>query len=196
MDPFETMNELLPTWTLAFATLSGVMGFTDPATRTIWINLGLTRRQRRSTIIHEIFHALRGDRDDDPAAEEQVAAAAANLLIPFDRLADAVARSRHADDVCDILEVDIGVLRTRVRHLADHEAAELRRQLLAAAPFRQTGTGPATCVLTEWWHHLADYPGEGREDPVCGHTSCRTGVGSNATVRVPYLRLVNSEMIS
>lgn len=159
MDPFDVLREQLPGWNLTFTDLDGTMGYCDTDTRTIVINTQLTARQRRSTIVHEIIHALRGDTDDNPEAEAIVARLTALDLVPLVALVDALSQSTNVMDVLDMLEVDAGVLRSRFRNLSEDEAAQVRRVLALRVP----ADGDDLCAIGRWWRR------NGYPDPIpCG----------------------------
>lgn len=166
MEPFDTLRDHLPTWTLAITALEGVMGFCDPAQRTIWVDVNLTDRERRSTIMHEAIHALRGDLTDDPEAERLVQIESAHRLIPAAALVAVLSTSPHPEDVCDALDVDIDTLRTRMQNLTIDDASRVRRALANAAPADEHR---AHCALGRWWrfHHLPA--------PVPCVSNCRSG---------------------
>lgn len=147
VDPFEVLREQLPGWNLTFTDLDGTMGYCDTDARTIVINTQLTARQRRSTIVHEIIHALRGDTDDNPEAEAIVARDTARELVPLVALVNALARSSNISDLLDSLDVDHGVLRTRIRNLTDDEASAIRRVLAVRAP----ADSSELCAIGRWW---------------------------------------------
>lgn len=129
-DPFAIFADELAGWNLAFTELDGVMGFTDVPQRTIWVDVRLDARERRSTVFHEILHALRGDETDDEDAERVVRLETARRLVPERQLRallrDVLRGAHQLQDVAEVLDVDMGVLRTRIRDLyAPHDAAQL-----------------------------------------------------------------------
>jgi hypothetical protein len=153
VEPFDTLITCLPGWTVALAILEGVMGFCDIEHRTIWVDMRLTERQRRSTIMHEAVHALRGDRTDDPAAELAADIETARRLVPIEALVAVMTWGRDLEDVLDALDVDDGVLRTRIYHLSTDEQDAVRKRLTRTV---QCGTAPAStghrCLLGQWWY--------------------------------------------
>lgn len=109
----------------------GVWGATDGARR-IWLDTGLTQRERRSTLAHELEHLRRGHTGcQDPATERAVEAAAARYLLPEIReIADALVWAGcHLDAAADELWVDEQLLRARLEHLHPAERAILVERL-------------------------------------------------------------------
>lgn len=152
----DTLRNQLPGWTLAFAELDGVMGFTDQEHRTIWIDIRLTRRERGTTIVHEMIHAERGHSHDDPSIEREVELETARRLIPASTLIVALASSTHPEDLCDMLDSDMDVLVTRFQGLTVNELTAVRRQLVNAAPADPLSR---RCAVGRWWFHH-QLPGE------------------------------------
>jgi hypothetical protein len=163
VEPFDTFRAKLPGWTLALTTLDGVMGYTDLDRQTIWVDVNLTDRERRSTIMHEVVHAIHRDSTDDPACERRTQIEAARRLIPPPALRGAFCSTTHPEDVADILDVDLDVLRTRLRNLDPDEKSLLRRNLARTLPPDPTN---AHCALGRWWQHYQQ-PG-----PLPCHGAC------------------------
>lgn len=166
MEPLATLRNELPDWTLAVAKLDGVMGYTDTATRTIWVDVRQSSREMRSTIMHEVIHALHGHDHDDPDTEQAVQVEASRRLIPVHALGAAFRSSTHPEDVCDILDVDLDTLHSRMRSLDRNEWSLIRRLLCAVMP--NDSTQRNLCGVGRWWTAY-DQPG----DPPC-IDGCRT----------------------
>lgn len=111
----------------------GVAGLTCWRSRTITLATGLLQAQRRSTIAHEVEHALRGPtlRGEWWQAREEAAVeqAAARKLIGLDALADALAWSLSLEEAAAELWVDVGLLRARLAGLSAGERAWLEGRL-------------------------------------------------------------------
>lgn len=168
MEPFDTLRDSLPGWTLAITALEGIMGFCDAQRRIIWVDVNLTDRERRTTIMHECVHAIRGDIGDDPVTEREVEAETARRLIPTRALLATLEHSAHPDDLCDVLEVDRDVLCARLRTLDDSEAPRVRRLLARGLPRDPRSTEPA---LDRWARHygMTNVCGAACEPPQGGH---------------------------
>lgn len=149
LEPLDTLRDQLPDWTVADAPLDrDVMGYCDPDRKTIWLSRELSRRERRCTLMHEALHAVRGDTDEDPDAELAVQIETARRLVPIAALLLVLERHTHPDDICDALDVDIDVLRTRLRHLNDDDVDLVRRALANASPGQHSTRG----AIARWWH--------------------------------------------
>lgn len=149
LEPFDTLRDCLPGWTLALTALEGVMGFCDPDRRTIWVDIRLNDRERRCTIMHEAVHAMRGDRHDDPETEKIVRAEAARRLVNVETLCATITVEPHPTDLCAALDVDLDTLETRIRTLDVNERGAFRR-----ATSRLTRPDPARpdlCAAGRWW---------------------------------------------
>jgi hypothetical protein len=146
------------------------MGYTDVALKTIYIDNRLPLREFRCTLMHEVLHAIRGDTDDDPAAEAWVQAETARRLLPVEALALALDWSIHPEDLCDTLDVDLDVFQHRLRTLDHDEAALIRRVLMSAMrahPASTAAVATGLCVLSRWWRH-----NQQPEPLPCGHATC------------------------
>lgn len=178
MEPFDTLRESLPGWTLAITALEGVMGFCDTTRRTIWVDVNLPHREMRTTAMHEMIHAMRGDTSDNVAAERQVEVETARRLIPKRALLVALTQTTHPEDLADLLDVDVALLRVRLHHLETELRGAVRARLAAATPSDPTSQH---CALGRWWRHH-DQPG-----PVpCDATCCaHTTVLPDATI-IPF----------
>lgn len=132
--PWRHFRDSLPQWGLVWADLpEGVAGVTDWERLTITLDRRLTQAERRSTICHEALHAHRGPIPDDPVivAREELAIErlAARKLIGLEALGEALAWSRFAPVVADVLWVDEQLLDARLDHLHPSERAYLHRRL-------------------------------------------------------------------
>ena len=116
-----------------------MLGCWDPDTRTIYLQPGLDQRERRSTLTHELVHAIRGD---EPCAttelelrqEATVELAAAQLLIPLDDLTSALRWCRDEVELAEDLWVDEALVRTRLENLTDMDKAFIEHALWGADP--------------------------------------------------------------
>lgn len=150
VEPFDTLRDCLPGWTLAITALEGIMGFCDPQHRTIWVDVNLSERERRTTIMHECVHAIRGDNADNPVTEREVEEETARRLIPIRALLNSLEQSTHPDDLCDDLLVDKEVLAARLRSLDESEGPQVRRRLARGLPAEPGSTDTA---FTRWARH-------------------------------------------
>lgn len=128
---------------VVYEPLDGIDGLYDPDTGEIVLDPRLTQAQRRSTLCHEWVHRERGHSRDalrcDVGApregrelrrnESRAEQTAAHLLIPLDRLADALSWAHDHAEAADELWVDEAMLRTRLDHLHPSERAYLHRTL-------------------------------------------------------------------
>jgi len=114
--------------------LGDLAGAWDPETRIIWLHHDLTHPERRSTIAHELVHALRGDEACiDPVLgarqENSVDRVAVRLLITLDQFAEALAWC--ADDVAVAHElcIDIRMVQAMRESLTADEIAYVEDRL-------------------------------------------------------------------
>lgn len=117
-----------------------LLGLWDEATRTVWLHDDLTSAERRSTLVHELVHAERGDvpcGDDalDARQEARVEREAARRLLPIDVLADVVTWAVDPHEAAAELDVDVDVLTARLSSLTRAE-----QELLSA----RSSSGPAS----------------------------------------------------
>ncbi|MCL4368008.1 MAG: ImmA/IrrE family metallo-endopeptidase [Actinobacteria bacterium] len=93
----------------------------------------LTQTGRRCTLAHEIVHLERGPTPTEPmaAAREELTVdrIAARRLITIDTLADAIAWTRHPDEIADYCWVDRPTLRARIRALQPDEWSFIERAI-------------------------------------------------------------------
>jgi hypothetical protein len=104
----------------------GLMGLWDEATRTLWLDTGLTSTERRCTVVHELVHAERGDVPCDDAVldarqERWVEREAARRLVPLSALIEALRWTTRADELAEVLDVDAQTLAARVAGLSHVE---------------------------------------------------------------------------
>lgn len=92
---------------------------------TITLDRTLGQAARRSALVHELMHVLRGRPPIGEAArrkeEAAVSLAAARLLIPLDRLIDVLLWTTNHHEAADELWVDHFTFVTRINHLQEHE---------------------------------------------------------------------------
>ena len=105
-----------------------LLGCWAPDTRTIYLQPDLDQATRRSTLTHELIHAVRGDEpcittELELRQEAQVEAAAAVLLIPLDDLTSALRWCRDEVELAEELWVDEQIVRTRLDNLSHLEKA-------------------------------------------------------------------------
>jgi len=94
--------------------------------RRIWIDPGLSQRERRCTLTHELVHLRFGHRGcQPPAIESQVRAAAAQCLIPAERLLTEAAWALSLGELADELWVTESVLLDRLSSLSPDERRAL-----------------------------------------------------------------------
>ncbi|MFN8147969.1 MAG: ImmA/IrrE family metallo-endopeptidase [Candidatus Nanopelagicales bacterium] len=112
----------------------GVLGCWAPDVRTIYLSPDLDQAERRSTLTHELIHAVRGD---EPCVstvleirqEAIVEAEAARLLIPLVDLAAALMWCHDESELADELWVDEGLVRARLDGLSAADKAFLEHAL-------------------------------------------------------------------
>lgn len=111
--PFEAFETLRRGgWSLHFAGELpwGALGITRYSDRTVWIVRGLTARQYRTVLAHEVIHAERGSRrelglrkDED---EAQVDLEVIQRLVPLERYLAGRSRARNDAHLARLLDVD------------------------------------------------------------------------------------------
>lgn len=111
----------------------GVMGVTDG--ETIWLRRGLSQRERRCTIAHELEHIDRGlVTRCDSRLERELHAAVARQLIPIENLLDVVAWTDSFQEAAEELWVDVDTLMARLDGLTGEE-----RQMIVDLHDRKVG---------------------------------------------------------
>lgn len=97
-------------------------GFWHSPSRTVVLDRGLSQRERRSVLAHELVHAERGDACRQSArVEAEVHEIAARRLVPLDRLVDAMRWARSESCLADELWVDETIVRARLDGLTEME---------------------------------------------------------------------------
>jgi hypothetical protein len=110
--------------------LDDCLGYWDADTRTIHLARGLTQRQRRAVLAHEVEHASNDDRPLLDAVlharrERATDAVAARRLIPVELLAQALRWTGHERELADELWVDVHTVRVRLASLTARERRAL-----------------------------------------------------------------------
>lgn len=101
--------------------------------RRIWIDPGLSQRERRCTLTHELVHlGLRHRGCQPPGVERRVREAAARRLIAWERLVAEVAWARSLGELADELWVTEEVLADRLASLSPGELRHLESLRSAA----------------------------------------------------------------
>lgn len=108
---------------------SGLLGFCDHTTGTIWLRRGLRSRTRRAVLRHELEHLRRGPVFAHWQAREEAAVedATARALIPLPALLDALRWSRDAYELADELHVPVDLVAVRmlgIKHPDERSAVE------------------------------------------------------------------------
>ncbi len=110
----------------------GHMGETDHDAGTISLRRGMTWAERRSTVLHECLHVMRGPVPDtfEEREELRVEKEAARWLLPDVRLmGDALAWAHCRAEAADELGVDERTLAIRLRYLHPAERGYLKGRL-------------------------------------------------------------------
>lgn len=111
---------------------SGVPAATD-GERRIWIDPGLSQRERRSVLAHELVHLAEGHRGcQSLAVERQVREVAARHLIDWDRLVAEVQWARGLGELADELWVTEDVVLNRLAALSQEDLRHLEHVRAAA----------------------------------------------------------------
>lgn len=114
--------------------LEDCVGYWDHGTRTIHLARGITQRQRRAVLAHEVEHACNDDRPLLDAVlhtrrERATDLVAARRLIPFDLLVEALRWTGNERELADELWVDIPTVRMRLVTLTVGERAAIEAGL-------------------------------------------------------------------
>lgn len=104
-------------------------GWYDAEQNTVVIRRGLSRAARRSTLAHELVHVEAGDRlrpgwwtdVHESAIEARADEVASRRLITIDELIDALTEAVDEEAAAAMLEVDVDMLRARLRSMTDNE---------------------------------------------------------------------------
>lgn len=112
----------------------GTWGAWHFPSRTVVLDRGLSQRERRAALAHELVHAERGDAcRQDERVEAEIHGIAARRLIPLDVLGDAVCWAGDLATMADECWVDEETVRVRLEGLTEDE-----REDLAARHARRT----------------------------------------------------------
>lgn len=123
--------------TIEFVDLpEGELGKTCHITNTIRLQRGMRQRQRRAVLLHELAHWLRrGVEDDDhleAVEEREVERMVAEVLMPTDRLVDALLWSQNEHELAEYFHIDVATVRDRLKHMSrsemDYIDQEIRRR--------------------------------------------------------------------
>lgn len=108
-----------------------VRGLTDWTRRTVSVDPRMYVRERRSTLQHELVHLERGPfpRWAIEREEATVRALAAERLLPFPLLLDAIRGADSLESAAEALEVSLGDVTTRLAGLSGAEGRQLDRAL-------------------------------------------------------------------
>lgn len=111
--------------------MTGQLGLTDYAARTITLDPDQDQAQRRSTLAHELVHVERGPAPHWCKTREEALCdrEAARRLIGIRELGEALAWAHNLAEAADDLWVDDELLRVRLSHLHPAERHYLRRRL-------------------------------------------------------------------
>lgn len=131
--PWRRLRDLAD-WTLCWhqSEDDNRMGFTRHSTKEISLRSNLTWEERRCTVLHECLHAEHGPvlETHYDHHEQAVRRSVARLLLPnVEDIGDAFAWALSDEEAAEVLCVDMGVLRDRMRHLHPSELHYLRRRL-------------------------------------------------------------------
>lgn len=132
--PWQHARRLGVTVALAEFDDPDLFGYWDSTVRTIYLARGLTQRQRRAVLAHEVEHASHDDRPLLDAAlharrERATDAVAARRLLPLDRLVEALRWTGNERELADELWVDVHTVRVRLAGLSARERCVLEDSL-------------------------------------------------------------------
>lgn len=110
-------------------------GWYDAERRTVVVRRGLSRPARRSTLAHELVHVEAGDalrpgwwsKVHEPVIEARADELASRNLIPLGSLIHVLVEALDEDEAADMLEVDVDMVRARLRSLTDAERWHLEQ---------------------------------------------------------------------
>lgn len=125
-DPRRYLDERHPDVRVRDAWLSGrLQGQLDIEGRIIWLNLGLTPPERRSTLAFEVAQLELGPTPTDPCLAAAHARAAidwaALMLIPSDLFVEAWAGCLDLAAMAEFCDVDLPMFRARIRAASDSD---------------------------------------------------------------------------
>jgi hypothetical protein len=127
-NPWRAFGDDFPDWEIKRVRLpDGVNGETDVDTCTIYIDDRLDQAERRSTLAHEAIHAAKRHRECNEWDELAVELAAAQILLPLDRLLYVLPWATTVVEAAEELWVDPDLLWARLDHLHPIEDAAIRR---------------------------------------------------------------------
>jgi len=132
--PYAALREH-PDWTLLMADLPpGEQGRWYDRQRVVVLARGLTQRERRCAVAHELVHAERGD--DHTACgrvalrqEQHADAEASRRLITREDLVDALLWTGDEGELADVLHVDVHMVQVRLRAMTEEERAGIWAEL-------------------------------------------------------------------
>lgn len=93
-----------------------LLGYTVPSEGIIVLRLGMTRRQMRTTLAHELGHAYHGHTCDSRTNEDQAWTFAATLLIDAEEYADLESVSDSPHYLADELNVTVELIHAFREH--------------------------------------------------------------------------------
>ena len=124
--PWRHLREWYPDVKVYEAELPGdVLGAVDHDQRIIWLRVGLTHAEKRSTLAYQLGHLELGPFDRDQGDGCMVDDWASRLLIPLDDLLRGFRRLQEPSEVAEELWVDVTMLRARLRGLTEAEKDRL-----------------------------------------------------------------------
>lgn len=100
-----------------------IQGCIDFRKRIIWLDCRLTSAQRRSALAYELGYLELAPVTPDGGGADQVNDWASRLLVPFDDLLRCCQESDSLESIAAELQVDVPMLRARLRGLSDQEQA-------------------------------------------------------------------------
>ncbi len=115
---------------LEFARLPpGFRGVTDGST-TIWLSRGLSQRERRCVLMHELVHVERGHvGHQPPSVEAAVREETARRMLPDLHLVANALADQHPAEAAHDLWVTDDILRTRLAALTDEERQRIEERI-------------------------------------------------------------------
>lgn len=122
----------MPDVRVIFAELPpGLLGLCDHDKRTIWLTTGMSQRQRRAVLKHELVHLKRGRVFSHFVKQEEraVEVATAHALIPLPSLIDALRWTQDVHELADELWAPADLIVVRMNHLHPAESRRIRQEL-------------------------------------------------------------------
>lgn len=124
---------------VAFVDLPSGTAWWDPDEQVILLQRGMSRRETRCALAHELEHIRHGDEaidhvSDVLATRQEIAAhtRAARRLIPLDALIDALLWSQDEQELAEGLNVTVEIVRQRLLTLTPEEHAAVDRRIRIA----------------------------------------------------------------